>query len=39
LQTEAAIDVLRSALKMFEQEDALAEEIVAWVRSRLQPPK
>jgi hypothetical protein len=34
-QNEAVLDVVRSALRMFEQDDDVAEDIIKWTRSRL----
>jgi hypothetical protein len=35
VQTEVVLDVLRSGLRMFEQDDDFAEQLIGWVRSRL----
>ena len=34
-QNEAVLDVVRSALRMFEEDDGVAEDIIDWTRSRL----
>jgi hypothetical protein len=34
-QTDVVLDVVRSALRIFEQRDDMSDDLVAWIRARL----